>query len=351
MNRRHFTSLLPLSAVAVALLLSTGCKKQPAPQTTQEIQPAAAPAPPTDSQITAQVQSQIAAEDALKNLPIQVQAANGVVTLSGKVNDDAARELAANDAAQVAGVKTVVNNLVVQPVRAAVVPPVRHKRRPQPPPPVVAENNPPPPPPVDNTVAPPPPVQTAPVAPPPPPQPVQQTLTIPAGTDIAVRTSETLQTGQTQPNTPFHASLTSDLIVNGLVAIPRGAPITGRVIDAKDATHFKGQSELSLELTKIKTQGTALTLVTNPLVRKGEARGKNTAMKSGGGALLGTLVGALAGGGKGALIGAAAGAGAGAGVNAVTKGEQVKIPSETILHFTLASPVQVTVTVPPGGSN
>ena len=35
----------------------------------------------------------------------------------------------------------------------------------------------------------------------------------------------------------------------------------------------------------------------------------------------------------------------GAGVNAVTRGEQVQIPSESVLHFNLKSPLQVTVTV------
>ena len=163
-----------------------------------------------------------------------------------------------------------------------------------------------------------------------------------------MRISEALETGKTQSNTAFHGVLTSDLIVDGVVAIPQGSSIVGRVIDAKDASHFKGNASLSLELTQVTAQSKKLTLVTDPLVREGAARGKNTAEKAGGGALLGTLIGALAGGGKGALIGAVAGAGAGAGINAVTKGQEVKIPSETILHFKLKDPAQVTVMVPAG---
>lgn len=345
--RRYLSVIVPVGTLTVAMMVGTGCNKQPtpAPQVTQA-QPA--PAPPTDSQITAQVQSQIASEDALKSLPIQVEAANGVVTLSGKVNDDAARELAANDAAQVAGVKTVVNNLIVAPERAAAPPPVRRlepkKKKAAP---VVADDNPPPPPPAVETpisqvaAAPPPP-------PPPPPKPVAEAITIPAGTDLPVRISEALETGKTQTNDAFHGVLTSDLIIDGVVAIPQGSAITGRVVDSKDAAHFKGNASLSLELTQVAAKSKQLTLVTDPLVREGAARGKNTAEKAGGGALLGTLIGALAGGGKGALIGAAAGAGAGAGVNAITKGQQVKIPSETILRFKLKDPAQVTVMVMPG---
>ena len=62
----------------------------------------------------------------------------------------------------------------------------------------------------------------------------------------------------------------------------------------------------------------------------------------GGGAALGALIGAIAGGGKGAAIGAAVGGGGGTAVQAMTKGQQVKIPSETRLDFTLHAPVAVT---------
>ena len=64
--------------------------------------------------------------------------------------------------------------------------------------------------------------------------------------------------------------------------------------------------------------------------------------------MLGALIGAIAGRGRGAAIGSVAGAGTGAAVEARTHGQQVKIPSETKLSFTLKSPV--TVTVGPGTS-
>jgi len=168
------------------------------------------------------------------------------------------------------------------------------------------------------------------------------------GSDIPVRISETLDSGVTKSDTPFHGAVASNLMVDGVVAIPRGASIVGRVIEAKDAAHFKGRAELSLELTQMTTQGNQISLVTQPLLQLGAARGKDTTEKAVGGALLGTLIGALAGGGKGALIGAAGGAGAGIGANAITHGQQVKIPSESVLHFVLTAPVQVTVMVPSG---
>ena len=54
---------------------------------------------------------------------------------------------------------------------------------------------------------------------------------------------------------------------------------------------------------------------------------------------LGAIIGGIAAGGKGAAIGAAAGGGAGAGVQILTKGQQVKVPSETLLEFRLQQPV------------
>jgi hypothetical protein len=73
---------------------------------------------------------------------------------------------------------------------------------------------------------------------------------------------------------------------------------------------------------------------------KGEG---NTAKKVVGGAGLGALIGGIAGGGKGAGIGVLAGAGAGTAVSAAKKGQQISIPSETLLEFRLQQPVSLPV--------
>ena len=82
----------------------------------------------------------------------------------------------------------------------------------------------------------------------------------------------------------------------------------------------------------------------NELRHRGEGRGKNTAEKVGGGAAVGAILGGIFGGGKGAAIGAAAGGGVGAGANTVTRGQQVQIPSETVVRFKLSDPIIVHVT-------
>jgi BON domain len=342
---------IPLTLMTGLLVLGAGCKNpfvhedQPAAQQAAAPAPVAqpaAPAPRDDQQITSDIQAKISAESALNGQTIQVNTANGVATLTGKVDNDASRALASADSASVDGVRTVVNNLVVAPPQTAkALPPMRKRKE-------LAQGAPPPPPVAAS--APQPAMQIVPAAPPPPPPPVAKTVTLPAGTVIAIRMSDTLDSATTQPNTPFHASLGGDLIVDGMVVARSGANVVGRVVTAKDATHFSGSSELSIELTRIDTVQGSVNVVTDSYSKQGNGRGKNTAVKTGGGAALGAIVGALAGGGKGAAIGAVAGGGVGAGVNGVTRGQQVQIPTETLVTFHLQSPISVTTSKTVSGS-
>lgn len=337
-----------VTALALAAAWVSGCKSQQPPVR-------------TDQQIAADIQTKIHGETALTGQDIQVSVANGIATLSGNVSDAASRALAGNDSGGVAGVKTVVNNLIVQSPQAAAPAPVtaptaqepqapsrraearderrsRHDRAPDqgaPPPPQIAQA--------------PSPAATAPPPPPAPPRPIVKEVTLAAGTVVPIRITESLDSKTAQPNDAFHGSVAGDLGTQGVIAIPQGSPVMGRIVDAKDAAHFKGSALLSLELTQVTARGQKITLVTDTFSKEGAGRGKNTAAKAGGGAALGAIIGALAGGGKGAAIGGLAGAGAGVGVNAATHGQQVTIPTETVINFRLQSPITLTVTIPPRG--
>ncbi|MFP5205701.1 MAG: BON domain-containing protein [Acidobacteriota bacterium] len=325
-------------ALAFTLMVVAGCRTQ-------------APAP-TDQQIATNVQTKISGESALTGQNIQVSVANGVATLSGTVADPASRALAGNDTGSVAGVKTVVNNLTVQPVATSVAPVEPQKPEPRPAARREARRAPAPvampaaePQPMQQAKAAPAPMPAAPAA---PAKPVVKEVTLPVGTIIPVRISEKLSSKDAQPNDVFHGSLASDLGTRGVIVLRQGTPVLGRVVDAREAAHFKGNSLLSLELTQITAGGRKIALVTAPYVQAGQGRGKNTAEKAGGGAVVGAIIGALSGGGKGAAIGTVAGGAAGAGVNAVTRGEQVEIASETLIRFHLQSPVTMMVTTSGG---
>lgn len=315
----------------------------------------------TDQQIATDVQAKIQGESALAGQNIQASVQDGVVTLNGTVSDDASRALAANDSGNVNGVKTVINNLTVQPAQpAAMQEPAQSQPAPtqrsdrssesrdrgsrhdrgskQPAPPQQVAQNP----------APVPPPSATPVPPPPPPSPTTKTVTLPAGTILPVRVTETLDSAKAQPNDAFNGALASDIGIQGVIAMPRGTPVHGRIVDVHEAAHFKGQALLSVQLTDVRPHGQRVSVQTDPFTKQGAARGKNTAVKAGGGALLGALIGGLAGGGKGAAIGAAAGGAAGTGVNAVTRGQQAVIKSEDVVNFQLTAPI--TLTVPLNGA-
>jgi len=183
---------------------------------------------------------------------------------------------------------------------------------------------------------------TVPVAavpsPPAPPKPV----TISSGTSIAVRLLDGIDTEKNHSGDTFRATLDAPLVDEaGATVVPAGYEVTGKVVDAKSAGRFAGNSALALELTQLSVNGRQYSLQTNQYTKRGKSRGKSTAEKVGGGAALGAILGGIFGGAKGAAIGATVGAGAGTGVSAAGKGEQIVLPTETALTFELQSPLSV----------
>jgi hypothetical protein len=168
------------------------------------------------------------------------------------------------------------------------------------------------------------------------------TVTIPAGQALLVRMIDGVDSSKNHVGDIFHASLETDLSLNGDLVARKGADVYGRLAEAKEAGHVSGSSELQLELTRMVIDGHDYPVVSSDYTMKGKGRGVNTAEKVGGGAALGAIIGAIAGGGRGAAIGAGVGAGAGGAVQVLTRGQQVKVPSETLLEFRLQQPVTVT---------
>ena len=342
-------ALLSIGALAIALSFA-GCKSS-------------APAVATDdASLTAALQTRLTNDDALKSEPINSSVQDKVATLNGTVSSEAARSLAAADAAQVAGIKTVVNNLSVQApasMTAAVIPPSppppppTPKKLPTPKPapkpkpaPVVQEPAPVEPPSAQVAAAtPPPPSQQElpPPPPPPPPAPEFRNITVPPDTTIPIRITQTLDSATTQQGDTFTGTVATDIILDDVVVIRQGTPVTGRVSAVQEAAHYKGSSLLTVELTSINRRGEKLAITTEPYSVEGKGRGKNTAEKVGGGAAVGAILGGILGGGKGAAIGAAAGGGVGAGANTITRGEQVQIPSESLIRFRLTNSLALKV--------
>jgi hypothetical protein len=169
-------------------------------------------------------------------------------------------------------------------------------------------------------------------------------ITIPAGQALLVRMIDGVDSSKNHVGDVFHASLETDLYINNTLIARKGTDMYGRLANAQEAGHLSGSAELQLELARIVIDGRDYPLVSSDYSLKGQGRGADTAKKVGGGAVFGAIIGAIAGGGRGAAIGAGAGSAAGAGVQVFTRGQQVKVPSETLLEFRLQQPATVTAT-------
>jgi hypothetical protein len=177
------------------------------------------------------------------------------------------------------------------------------------------------------------------------PAPVDVFQTIPAGRTIPVRTDQAIDAKTAAVDQTYSGTVARNVTdTAGQVAIPRGAQATLIVRAAREQGKVQGRSELALDVAEVRVEGRRYHLETSDLVEKGkEGVGTNrrTAKFAGGGAAFGSIIGAIAGGGKGAAIGALAGAAAGTGTQAATRGQDVRIPAETVLNFSLEAPVRI----------
>jgi hypothetical protein len=370
-NAFLFVSSLVL---AFALAIGVGCARRP-----------------DDAKISTDIQGNFSQDSGLSTKHLTVEAKDGIVTLGGFVDNTAQRDAASRQAASVAGVRTVVNNLQVgnAPTAAGIaasvpagvarasstapdktrarmrttsgqvqdaangnesnasqvsgensaaggpataVAPVSADNAAAQVPPAVASQPPdssssPSSPPASSTTA-----------------AAGKRMIIDQGTQVAVRLIDPIDSERNQSGDTFHATLNASLTSDGEEAVPAGVELTGHLVDVKSASKFAGQSVIVLQLDSISSGGKTYSLQTDQYRKEGKSRGKNTAEKVGGGAILGGIIGAIAGGGKGAAIGTAAGAGAGGAAQAASKSQQIKLPSETVLNFVLQEPIEVVKT-------
>jgi len=184
--------------------------------------------------------------------------------------------------------------------------------------------------------------EQTPPPPPPPPAAMEGSIELPSGTNIVVRMIDGVDSETARPGQTFQASLDQPVMLpNGQTAIERGADVVVKLVDAKESGTFTGRAELALNLQSVKVNGRMVDVNTQSVSRVSDARGNETAKRGAAGAIVGAGLGAIFGGGKGAATGAGVGAAAGAGTQVITKGQRVRIPSETRLTFVLDTPVRI----------
>lgn len=172
-----------------------------------------------------------------------------------------------------------------------------------------------------------------------------KTYRLEPGTQVAVRTEDTIDSATAAEGQTYAAEITDNVVdSDGNVVIPHGSNAQIIIRSASKGNRFHGQSDLVLDLQSVSVGGQEFLVSTTDLSQKGKqgvGANKRTAEYTGGGAAFGAIVGAIAGHGKGAAIGAGAGAGAGALAQVLTKGGAIKLPAESVLTFKLDKPVQI----------
>jgi hypothetical protein len=172
-----------------------------------------------------------------------------------------------------------------------------------------------------------------------------KTYELAAGSEIPVRSEETVDSAKAVEGQTYAAEIADDVRdPDGNVVVPRGSNAQIVIRSASKGGRFRGASDLVLDLQSITVEGQQYVISTTDLKESGKPGiGANvrTGEYTGGGAALGAIIGAIAGGGKGAAIGAGAGAGAGVLTQVLTKGASIRVPAETILTFKLDKPVRI----------
>jgi hypothetical protein len=377
-----------LAALAGGIMLAAAAVAQ--------AQSGGTPSTTSDAQVESNVLQALAGASDLSKQNIQSSTVYGVVTLSGNVHSEAQRTEAENLAARAAGVKKVVDEITLGDTPPPQNEPAQASNESQaqaggqgaqmetPPPGWVLQS--------DGTYAPPeggqpqqasaspetsqaqggyvqqgPPQQGYPQQGPPqqgypqrspmyggqpyqayaPPQGVARgqrpgmPVMVPQGAPLQVRINRGIDSNHIVPGTAFDGTVMNDIVAGGAVAIPRGAHVTGVVVDSKKAGALKGHGELSLQINSLTLGGQVYPLMSDVWERRGHDKTAGTVDRAVGLGALGALVGAVAGGGAGAAIGAGVGAGAGVASAAASPGGRVIIPPESVVTFQVAQSIGV----------
>lgn len=162
--------------------------------------------------------------------------------------------------------------------------------------------------------------------------------TLPAGTVIPVTFETTVSSATARPEDAVLARVRADVRSGGLVVIPRGSELRGRVLSARPSGRVKGRASLAVAFHEVVIDGRPHRLAARRISLVAPKTHGRDAKIIGGGAGAGVLIGALADGGEGAVKGGLIGAGAGTGAVLATKGREVTLRSGGRWRVRLAQP-------------
>ncbi len=174
--------------------------------------------------------------------------------------------------------------------------------------------------------------------------PVQETVTMPAGTRFLAVLGTQLSTDSNKDGDPFVATTTEPIVVDGRTVVPAGSRIDGVLRDVQASGRIKDRARMTLVFQEIvDSAGKTHSMSALPLTIKAASETHKDALKIAGGTAAGAVIGALTGKKNGAVIGAAAGAGAGTVLVLATKGDDVELSQGLKLYVEMTGPTSFEV--------
>ena len=161
------------------------------------------------------------------------------------------------------------------------------------------------------------------------------TVTVPAGTRLVIRTTETIDSSRHSAGHRFRGQLESALVVNGVTVAPRGTFVHGRITQAQQSGRAVGSSQLQVTFTDIMIDDQLFPISTGDLGAQTQGEAGRTLGRTARAAAIGGLIDGSSGARTGARVGA--------GASILTRGSSINIPRGTIVETNLASPLSVTL--------
>jgi len=146
------------------------------------------------------------------------------------------------------------------------------------------------------------------------------TITVPAGTRLVIRMSDSVDSKRQAAGHRFQAQLEGAVVVGGVTVLPRGTMLQGRIASAQQSGRAVGSSSMSIEFTDV-------TIATGSINSQTSSETGRTVGRTARAAAIGGLI-------KGSK-GARTGAKVGVGVSILTSGASINIPRGTVLETSL----------------
>ena len=167
-------------------------------------------------------------------------------------------------------------------------------------------------------------------------------VTVPPGTTVMLRWSETVSSRASAPGDSFRTTVDEDVTIDDAIAIPSGSVIVGRVTEAHQPK-VGGRARLALEFTSVELPSGESAPIDAVFSASGKGQNLKDAGIIAGSTVGGAILGEAVHEGEGGVIGGILGGIGGAVAASRNKARPVEIPAGSVMAIELVRPVTLEV--------